>query len=118
MRWTMLLVIAALGAALPAASIRAAALATAPGNAARGKDVFLKVGCDQCHGREAQGSPITAPKLGPDALPYAAFELFVRRPRLQMPPYGIAVLSDADLIDVYAYVRSRPAPAGAERLPP
>ena len=67
---------------------------------------YFKVGCDQCHGGEAQGSPYpSAPRLGPAALPIAAFTLFTRKPRLQMPPYSLEILSDADLADIYAYVR-------------
>jgi ubiquinol-cytochrome c reductase cytochrome c subunit len=93
-------------------------LAQAPaGNAARGKDVYLKVGCDQCHGREAQGSPVTAPRLGPSPLPAAAFTLFIRKPRLQMPAYGPQILSDADIADIYAYVSSRAAPVAIDKLP-
>ncbi len=87
------------------------------GNAVRGKDVYLKVGCDQCHGREAQGSPVTGPRLGPAALPIAAFTLFIRKPRLQMPPYSPDLLSEADIADIYAYVGSRAAPVALDKLP-
>ncbi len=71
----------------------------------------MKVGCAQCHGREAQGSPTTGPRLGPNGLPYAAFASYVRAPRLQMPPYTEKILSDADLADLYAFVQSRPKAA-------
>jgi len=91
--------------------------ATTAGSVERGKEIYLKVGCDQCHGREAQGSPITAPKLGPSPLPIAAFRLFIRKPRVQMPPYGTGILSDTDVDDIYAYVGSRAAPVANERLP-
>ncbi|MEQ1579344.1 MAG: cytochrome c [Steroidobacteraceae bacterium] len=88
------------------------------GNAVRGKVSFFKVGCYQCHGGEAQGSPYsTAPRLGPAALPFAAFSLFTRKPRLQMPPYSPEILSDADLADIYAYVTSRAAPVALDKLP-
>ncbi len=92
---------------------------TAPsGNATRGKVAYFKVGCYQCHGGEGQGSPYSsAPRLGPTALPIAAFALFTRKPRLQMPPYSPEVLSDADLADIYAYVTSRAAPVALDKLP-
>jgi len=77
----------------------------------KGRLGFVKVGCAQCHGREAQGSPTTGPRLGPNGLPYAAFARYVRTPRLQMPPYTEKILSDADLADLYAFVQSRPKPA-------
>jgi ubiquinol-cytochrome c reductase cytochrome c subunit len=78
------------------------------GNVEKGRLGFVRVGCAQCHGREAQGSPTTGPRLGPSALPYAAFARYVRAPRLQMPPYSEKILSDAELADLYAFVQSRP----------
>jgi len=77
----------------------------------KGRLGFVTVGCAQCHGREAQGSPTTGPRLGPNGLPYAAFARYVRAPRLQMPPYTEKVLSDVDLADLYAFVQSRPKAA-------
>ena len=76
----------------------------------KGRLNFVRVGCAQCHGREAQGSPTTGPRLGPNGLPYQAFARYVRAPRLQMPPYTEKILSDADLADLYAFVQSRPKP--------
>ena len=81
------------------------------GSIEKGRLGFVKVGCAQCHGREAQGSPTTGPRLGPNGLPYQAFARYVRAPRLQMPPYTEKVLSDADLADLYAFVQSRPKAA-------
>jgi len=72
----------------------------------RGKATFLRVGCYQCHGREAQGAS-TGPRLGPSPLPLAAFTRAVRTPRNEMPPYSTKILSDTELEDVYAFVASR-----------
>jgi ubiquinol-cytochrome c reductase cytochrome c subunit len=85
------------------------------GDADKGRVTFARVGCYQCHGREAQGSPATGPRLGPDPRPYPAFAEWVRRPKGEMPPYTIRVLSDADLADIYAFVASRP---NASEAPP
>src|SRR5205085_10988263 len=81
------------------------------GNSDKGRAAFQRVGCAQCHGREAQGSPTTGPRLGPNGLLYPAFARYVRAPRLQMPPYTEQILSDAELADLYAFVQSRPKPA-------
>src|SRR5919202_1466672 len=78
-------------------------------DAARGKATFLRVGCYQCHGREAQGAS-TGPRLGPNPPPMAAFTRAVRTPRNEMPPYGSTILSDAELADIYAFVVARPRP--------
>ena len=83
-----------------------------PPDSDRGKRTYMKVGCYQCHGREAQGAS-TGPRLGPDPLPLPQFVRYVRTPRNDMPPYTVKVLSDADLADVYAYVSSRPRPPAA-----
>jgi ubiquinol-cytochrome c reductase cytochrome c subunit len=87
------------------------------GNADNGRRLYIRTGCYQCHGREAQGSPATGPRLGPSASPYRTFEASVRRPRGEMPPYTTRVLPDAGLADIYAFVRSRPRPADPSRLP-
>jgi ubiquinol-cytochrome c reductase cytochrome c subunit len=101
------------GAALSGAILAAQAPAQpAPaGSIEKGRLGFVKVGCAQCHGREAQGSPTTGPRLGPNGLPYPAFARYVRAPRLQMPPYTEKILPDADLADLYAFVQSRPKAA-------
>jgi ubiquinol-cytochrome c reductase cytochrome c subunit len=75
----------------------------------RGKQIFMRVGCYQCHGREAQGAS-TGPRLGPNPLPLPAFARAVRTPRNEMPPYSLKLLSDADLADVHAFVAARPRP--------
>lgn len=79
----------------------------------RGRDAFVRVGCYQCHGREAQGAS-AGPRLGPNPLPLAAFTRAVRTPRNEMPPYSARLLSDAEVADLYAFVSSRARP---RRLP-
>ena len=80
-------------------------------SAERGKIAFLKHGCWQCHGFEGQGSIATSngAVLAPDPLPFEAFASFVRSTNRSMPPYSEAILSDADLADIYAMLQSVPA---------
>jgi len=75
----------------------------------RGKQIFMRVGCYQCHGREAQGAS-TGPRLGPNPLPLAQFTRAVRTPRNEMPPYGPKLLSDAEIADLHAFLAARPRP--------
>jgi mono/diheme cytochrome c family protein len=78
-------------------------------DAARGKTLFTqKYGCYQCHGTEGQGSAITGPKLAPDPLPYDALSAFVRTSSRNMPPFREQILPNADLEDIYAYLKSIP----------
>jgi mono/diheme cytochrome c family protein len=72
-----------------------------------GKRVFMRVGCWQCHGTVGQGG-VTGPKLAPNPLPFDALSAFVRSTNRAMPPYREQVLSDNDLADIYAYLRSIP----------
>ena len=76
------------------------------GDAARGQQLFVKIGCYQCHGYEAQGAS-TGAKLGPEAVPFSRFVSYVRKPTGEMPPYSTKVTSDAQLADLYAFVTSR-----------
>src|SRR6266581_2316593 len=87
-------------------------------DAARGKILFTqKYGCFQCHGMVGQGSPITGPKLAPNPMPYEALSAFVRTTNRQMPPYKEAVLPEADLQDMYAYLQSVPAAPDWKTIP-
>ena len=91
---------------------------TAPaGDAEAGKKLFVSYGCYQCHGREAQGSSSTGPRLGPRPIAFAAFSRYVRRPTGQMPPYTAKVVSDTDMANIYAYVQSRTPPPAVQSIP-
>jgi mono/diheme cytochrome c family protein len=98
----------------PAAPQTAAA---PPGNAANGRKNFVSFGCYQCHGYEAQGSTATGPRLGPRPIAYAAFLKYVRHPANQMPPFTPKVVSDAELADIHAFLRSLPQPPDADTIP-
>jgi mono/diheme cytochrome c family protein len=102
-------------AALAAAFILVPSMANAA-SAEKGQALYLKYGCWQCHGTVGQGA-ITGPKLAPDPLPYEALANFVRTTNGQMPPYRQAVLPDADLADIYAYLQSIPPPPDPKSLP-
>jgi mono/diheme cytochrome c family protein len=85
--------------------------------AVRGKAIYLKVGCYQCHGRSGQGSPATGPKLGPTPPPLEAFTRYLRQPRGEMPPYSARVLRDQEIADIHAFLRSVPRPPAVASLP-
>ena len=85
-------------------------------SAENGKRVFMRVGCWQCHGTVGQGGA-AGPKIAPDPLPYETLAAFVRTTNRAMPPYREAVLSNADLADIHAYLESIPKPPAADSLP-
>jgi len=82
------------------------------GSSDRGKQAYMKYMCYTCHGTVGQGADRgTGPKIAPGMLPYAAFVLQLRTPRLDMPPYRQQFLSDQELADIYAYLTlTKPSP--------
>lgn len=106
------------GQAAPAGQATASARPTPGGNADAGRQAYMNKGCYACHGREGQGSPTTGPRLGPNPTPLAAFTRYVRTPRGQMPPYTEKVVTDAELADMHAFLRTRPPSASIDSLLP
>src|SRR5712692_5313294 len=99
----------------PAQPSQPAAAAPA-GDAEKGKALFVKNGCYQCHNYEGHGGAAGA-RLAPNPLPFRGFVNYVRSPRGDMPPYTARVMSEQDLADVHAYLRSRPRPAAVSSIP-
>ena len=105
----------------------AAVIAAAPafaqdapkGDAATGKTVFLADGCYECHGRVGQGGAMNGPvpSLAKTKLPYAAFVGQLRNPSNDMPPYPVALLSDQQVADIFAYLQSLSGPRPVSDLP-
>lgn len=87
---------------------------TAAGSVDKGKDVYLRYSCYACHGYAGHGGA-TVP-LVPMRLPLPAFRAFVRNPP-SMPPYTAKVLSDAQLADVWAYIKTLPVSPPAKSIP-
>jgi mono/diheme cytochrome c family protein len=97
----------------------AAAPAPAPaGDVAHGKQLFLSVGCYQCHGTSGEGgSERTAPRVAPDPLAWPYFVNQLRAPRAQMPIYTALILPDQDAADIYAFLKSQPQPKKVADIP-
>ena len=84
-----------------------------------GKTAFVKYGCWQCHGYEGQGSITTSAGrvISDTKLTVDTFAAYVRKPAGGMPPFSAAVLPDADLADIYAYLAARPKPQAGKDIP-
>lgn len=75
-----------------------------------GKRIFKAQGCDTCHGVAGQGGSqtgtrIAGPRISPPTQSFSAFASFIREPGAQMPAYNGAKISDADLAEVYAFLK-------------
>jgi mono/diheme cytochrome c family protein len=85
------------------------------GNAGNGRKLFVSFGCYQCHGYEAQGGS-AGPRLAPRPIAYAQLMKYVRHPTGEMPPFTEKIVKDADLTDVYAFLRAQPAPPDLDKI--
>ena len=111
---------ALLGAVLGAGACIVAQAQNEPhGDAANGKRIYLAVGCFTCHGRSGQGGALNgpAPILASTELAFDGFKGQIRDPSNDMPAYSDAVLSDKDVADVYAYVKSLPGARSPKDIP-
>ena len=98
----------------PAAPPPGAPSAGPVGNVQEGKELFLKFSCYACHSYDGHGGP--GARLVPMRMTLAGFTAYVHNPR-QMPPYSAKVLSDAQLADLFAYVKSLPESPAAKNIP-
>jgi mono/diheme cytochrome c family protein len=85
------------------------------GNATNGKKLYETTGCSQCHGYVGQGGA-AGPKLI-DPTPFPAFIVQLRTPRVVMPPYTERVMTDQQVADIYAHVKTFPLPADPTTIP-
>lgn len=79
------------------------------GNSDIGRGVFATQNCGTCHGADAQGG--VGPRIGPPPGTFAEFLTSVREPGGQMPPYAAKAVSDQQLMDVYAFLKTLSPPA-------
>jgi len=88
---------------------------------ANGESVYLRVGCQACHGTVGHGG--AARRLAPNTLPLAPFTAWVRNGTpgwtfaTGMPAFPSSVISDADLADIRTYLASLPAPPPVAEIP-
>jgi len=102
--------VVALATATLAQTQQASPLAAPTGNAQRGKTLFeTTLRCYACHGFDGQTG---SPRLVPMARAEDVFLAYVRKPATQGMPSFVAA-PEADLRDVYAYIRSIPQAAPA-----
>lgn len=96
-----------------------AAAQTAPsnaGNADRGKRLFQEKNCYYCHGTTGQGSRDGA-RITNTILNAEGLIRYVRKPAGAMPAYTEKLISDQELQDIVAYLKSLPAAKAPKDIP-
>ena len=77
------------------------------GDSKKGKQLFVDYSCYACHGFSGQNGP--GKRLVPMKTAQIAFTAYVRNPSTkQMPSYSGKVITDAQLADIWAYIRTLP----------
>ena len=92
----------------------AAATQPTPGNLPAGKDLYLRYSCYACHSYDGHGG--AGARLVPMRMTAQRFTAYVHNPR-QMPPYSSKLLTDAQLADIWAYIKSMPESPAAKDIP-
>lgn len=85
-------------------------------NVDNGKRLYNRDGCWECHGWAGQGGRDGA-RLADTALTTAQLTRYVRKPTGAMPAYIDKVITDQELADIWAYLKSMPAPKAAKDIP-
>jgi len=98
---------------LVAGSVRAQDSASSP---EAGKRLYMNKGCYQCHGTVGQGT-IAGARIGPPPLSVEGVIRYVRRPAGQMPAFTEKVMSDREITDVYAFLKTIPPPKPSKDVP-
>jgi ubiquinol-cytochrome c reductase cytochrome c subunit len=89
---------------------------TALADPEKGRELYIKNGCWQCHGFVGQGG-ITGPKLAPEPKPFDFLNVFIRHTNGPMPKYSEKILSKEDLAEIHSYLASIPKGASAKDIP-
>ena len=85
-------------------------------NAENGKRLFTRDGCYECHGYVGQGT-IAGARLAPPVLNAQGMIRYIRKPAGAMPAFTDKVLSDQEVNDIYAYLKTIPAPKPVKDIP-
>jgi len=89
---------------------------TTNGNVQNGKRLYDRDGCYECHGYAAQGSG-AGPRIAATNLSMQVLMRYVRRPFGAMPAYTEKVLSDLELMDIFAYLKTLPSAKQSKEIP-
>ena len=101
----------------PASAAPQIAPAAVPaGDAEKGKRLFMTNTCFYCHGTVGQGAGRVGARIGPPSPTLAGFIRYVRRPAGAMPAITDQ-LSDQELTDIYAYLRTIPRAKNPAEIP-
>ena len=86
-------------------------------NAEKGKLLYASNACYFCHGTLGQGLGVNGSRIGPPSRAVAGFTAYVRKPTGAMPAFTDKILSDADVADIHAFLRTMATAKAATDIP-
>ena len=86
------------------------------GNAETGKKLFVTYFCWSCHGSNGRAGG-TGPAITPSTRSAEDLIKYVRKPRGPMPPYTSKSISDKELADIAAFMRTVPKDPDPKTIP-
>src|SRR5437868_13583529 len=98
------------------AMAQAPAAADNTGNAENGKKLFVTYLCWSCHGSSGRAGG-AAPAITPSTRSAETLIKYVRKPAGAMPPYTSKSISDRELTDIAAYLRTIPKDPDPKTIP-
>jgi mono/diheme cytochrome c family protein len=89
------------------------------GDAVKGKQTFLNAQCYACHGRFGEGGRFEypAPPLVSLDLPAEALQAFLRAAPNDMPSFAPTLLTNDDIANIAAFLRSLPGRGDPKDFP-
>ena len=116
MKKYLIVLIVAASAALVAGEVIAAGQEPAAGNVENGKRLFEKQNCYYCHGTVGQGGRDGA-RIAATAMTARQLIRYVRQPAGSMPAFTEKLISDQELTDIRAYLKSLPEAKAPKDVP-
>ena len=98
------------------ASAFAGGQSAATGDVENGKRLFMKQNCYYCHGTGGQGGRDGA-RIAQIGLNAQGLIRYVRKPAGAMPAFSDKMISDQELTDIYAYLKSLPQAKAPKDIP-
>jgi ubiquinol-cytochrome c reductase cytochrome c subunit len=86
------------------------------GDAEKGKKLYVTYFCWSCHGSNGRAGG-AAPAITPSTRSAEDLIKYVRKPRGAMPPYTSKSISDKDLADIAAFLRTVPKDPDPKTIP-
>jgi mono/diheme cytochrome c family protein len=116
--WWLLLFVFSCSTAAAVFAQTGSSMKPATGKPVDGQRLFMRMACYYCHGTEGQGSiGGVGPRIALVPRSYESFARYVRRPTGRMTAYSETILSEAELTDIYAFLRSLPPARPVSEIP-